>query len=73
MVYFNRGNSKAELADYDGAVADYTQAIDIRPDRSEYYYNRGNAQSDLAAFIDAIDDYDRVVGRSAGHAAFNKG
>ncbi len=73
VVYFNRGNSKAELADYDGAVADYTQAIDIRPDRSEYYYNRGNAQSDLAAFIDAIDDYDRVVGRSAGHAAFNKG
>ena len=70
---FNRGNSKAELTDHDGAISDYTKAIDIRNDQPEYYYNRGNAYLDLGKFTDAIDDYDRVTGRSTGHAAFNKG
>ncbi|MCY4417956.1 MAG: tetratricopeptide repeat protein [Chloroflexi bacterium] len=73
IVYFNRGNSKAELRLDNDAVADYTRAITIRPDRSEYYYNRGNSYADLGESTQAIDDYDVVVGRSGGHAAFNKG
>ena len=73
IVYFNRGNSKATLEDYHGAIADYTNAINIVPDHPEYRYNRGNAYSDISEFAKAIEDYELVKGLSAGHAAFNKG
>ena len=73
IVYFNRGNSKAAMGDCGEAINDYSAAIEFRNDRPEYYYNRGNAYLDLAKFTEAVDDYDRVVGRSASHAVFNKG
>ena len=73
IVYSNRGNSKATLEDYHGAIADYTNAINIVPDHPEYRYNRGNAYSDISEFAKAIEDYELVKGLSAGHAAFNKG
>ena len=72
-VYFNRGNSKAELEDYEGALQDYTDAIRINPSHSASYYNRGNAYADLYKFEEAVLDYDRVTGHSARHAVFNKG
>ena len=72
-VYFNRGNSKAELGDYEGALQDYTDAIRINSSHSASYYNRGNAYADLYRFEEAVLDYDRVTGHSARHAVFNKG
>ena len=73
-IYYNRGNSRMELGDCDGAVQDYTEAIKIDADSPYYYYNRGNAYLDLSRYSDALDDYNRVTARSnAGHAAFNKG
>ena len=29
--YFNRGVAKGEKQDYDGAIADYTKAIELHP------------------------------------------
>ena len=29
--YYNRGNAKYDLQDYDGAIADYTKAIELNP------------------------------------------
>ena len=72
-IYYNRGNSRMELADCDGAVQDYTKAININSAIPQYYYNRGNAYFDLSRFSDALKDYDLVTGSSACHAAFNKG
>ena len=72
-VYFNRGNSKAELADYEGAIQDYTDAIRINSSYSASYYNRGNAYADLYRFEEAVLDYDRVTGYSARKAVINKG
>ena len=72
-VYYNRGNAKLELRDPLGAIADYTQAIATNPVKSECYYNRGNVYSDISRFAEASADYDKATGRSAAHAAFNKG
>ena len=72
-VYFNRGNSKAELEDYEGALQDYTDAIRINSSHSASYYNRGNAYADLYKFEEAVLDYDRVTGYSARKAVINKG
>jgi tetratricopeptide (TPR) repeat protein len=40
-VYYNRGNSKHQLEDYSGAIADYSKAIEIKPDFADAYCNRG--------------------------------
>ena len=29
--YYNRGLAKSDLQDYDGAIADYTKAIELNP------------------------------------------
>ena len=73
VVYFNRGNSQAELPDYEGAIRDYTEAIRINSDSPHYYFNRGNAYADLYRFDDALLDYNRVTGSDSTNAIFNKG
>ena len=71
-VFFNRGNSKAELSDYGGALKDYTEAIRINPNLSQAYYNRGNTYIDLYRFEEALLDYDRVTGHGPGDTAGNR-
>ncbi|MBK8482774.1 MAG: tetratricopeptide repeat protein [Saprospiraceae bacterium] len=40
-VYYIKGNSKAKLQDYGGAIADFTKAMELNPDFSAAYNNRG--------------------------------
>ena len=72
-AHFNRGNSKAAVGDLDGAVEDYTQAIEQNPERPGYYYNRGNAYFDLYRFSEAVGDYDQAIRSGSIHAAYNMG
>lgn len=72
-MYFNRGNSKAEIEDHEGALCDYTEAIDLNPDFPQCYYNRGNTYLDLYRFCDALRDYDRMAGDTSWNAVFNRG
>ena len=72
-AHFNRGNSKAEVEDLEGAVEDYTKAIDLNPDRPGYYHNRGNAYFDLYKFSEALGDYDQAIPYGSTHAVYNKG
>ena len=73
IVYYNRGNSKAELPDYESAIHDYTEAIRINSDLPHYYYNRGNAYADLYRFDEALLDYDQMASGGFSDAIFNKG
>lgn len=45
--YFDQGNEKFNLQDYNGAVADYTKAIEIEPQSKMSYYYRGCAKIHL--------------------------
>ena len=72
-IFFNRGNSKAELSDYHGALQDYTEAISKNPNFLHAYYNRGNTYLDLYRFEEALLDYDQVAGKPREDAAFNRG
>ena len=65
-VFLNRGNSKAELSDYNGALQDYTEAIRKNPNLPQTYYNRGNTYADLYRFEEALLDYDQVTGTGPG-------
>ena len=68
VVLYNRGNSKAELGDLQGAIQDYTEAIRGYPSTPQVYYNRGNAYFDLNHFQGGVGRLlHRVqLGRSAG-------
>jgi tetratricopeptide (TPR) repeat protein len=73
--YKNRGYDRFELGDYEGAIADYTQAIQINPDDIDTYYCRGNAHFDLGKYAAAITDYTQVVKMNSHYinAYYNRG
>ena len=76
-VYFNRGNVKSELEDYEGALEDYTEAINLYPQewgkRSDFFFNRANTKAMLHRFEDAINDYNQAIHLGSREAYFNKG
>jgi len=39
--YVNSGNQKDDAKDYNGAISDYTKAIELDPNDAGAYYNRG--------------------------------
>ncbi|MEP7285484.1 MAG: tetratricopeptide repeat protein, partial [Chloroflexota bacterium] len=43
--YFERGLSKKENKDWDGAIADYTEALRLDPQNAETYARRGGARN----------------------------
>jgi len=59
--FFNRGNAKRENRDLDGAIADYTRAIEINPKLLGAYGNRGYAKNVKGDLDGAIADYTRVI------------
>jgi tetratricopeptide (TPR) repeat protein len=60
-AYNDRGNAKGDKGDLDGAIADYTRAIELDPKFTEAYYNRGLAKKHKGDLDGAIADYNRVI------------
>jgi lipoprotein NlpI len=58
---FNSGQAKQAKGDLDGAIADYSHAIEISPKVVAGYFHRGNAKVAKGDFDGAIADYDSVV------------
>lgn len=59
--YFRWGYIKDEMKDYKGAIADLTQAIQLRPAYILAYNARGIARSKSGQYSLAISDYDIVI------------
>src|SRR5271166_2035949 len=60
-AYYNRGNVKQAKGDSDGAITDYSKAIELKPDFAEPYYNRGVAKQAKGDFDGAIADYSKAI------------
>ena len=58
---FNSGVDQYDQGDYQGAMADYTKAIEINPEYAPVYYFRGSAKDDLGDYQGAIDDYTKAI------------
>jgi tetratricopeptide (TPR) repeat protein len=77
-LYFNRGTVRSDLEDYQGAIKDYTQAIQINSDyvcTTCAYNSRGLVHFRLKDYQRAIDDYDQAIQRDGNfaHAYYNRG
>ncbi|MDR2592497.1 MAG: tetratricopeptide repeat protein [Chitinispirillales bacterium] len=59
--YFTSGNAKFTLSDYQGAIDDYSKAIEIDPQDAGVYFNRGIAKSELSDYKGAIEDYSKAI------------
>jgi tetratricopeptide (TPR) repeat protein len=59
--WFNLGVDKHNLGDNQGAIADYSQAIQIKPDDADAYLNRGVAKFNLGDNQGAIADYNQAI------------
>ncbi len=59
--WFARGYSKYEKEDHEGAIADFTKAIEINPKDPEFYFNRGNVFTTTNRIENAIADYTHAI------------
>jgi len=75
VCYYNRGNAYASLRDYDRAIADYSQAIMLKPQYAEAYHNRGSAWNGRGQPDRAITDYSQAIAIAPHYvqAYFNRG
>lgn len=60
-TYYEQGNTKYNLKQYAAAIADYDNAIRLKPDHVKAYYNRGLAKERSGQYAAAIADYDKVI------------
>ena len=59
--WFKRATAKYELKDYRGAIADYTKAIELKPDYAQAYNKRGFAYLMLGPKSKAQADFKRAI------------
>jgi tetratricopeptide (TPR) repeat protein len=61
IVFFQLANSHYSKGDYKNAIADYNQAIKLKPDYAEAYYNRGLTYNYQGNYTAAIADYNQAI------------
>lgn len=60
-AYNNRGNAYIDLKKYNEAIADFTKALELKPDYAEAYLNRGTVYDELKKYNEAIADYSKAI------------
>jgi len=56
-----RGNARASKGDFEGAIDDYSGALQIKPQRFDIYRNRGSARLFNGDMAGAIADYNQAI------------
>jgi len=60
-VFFENGNARVARGDYQGAIAEFSNAIEIDPKNPVVYAARGNAKTNLGELDDAIADFSKAI------------
>jgi tetratricopeptide (TPR) repeat protein len=61
MPYYNRGKARTELQNFQGAIADYNQAIKLDPNLPEAYGNRGFLRARLGNKQKGLEDLQQAA------------
>lgn len=59
--YYSSGIKKSDLKDHQGAIADYSKAIEFDPEHYLAYYNRAVEKTKIGNLKGAILDYTKVI------------
>ncbi|MCD4736944.1 MAG: tetratricopeptide repeat protein, partial [Bacteroidales bacterium] len=59
--HFKNGNAKFKLGNYQGAIEDYSKAINLNKTFKEAYYSRAICRSKLKLYEEALADYNNVL------------
>ncbi len=57
----NRGGTKDDKGDFDGAIKDFTKVIEFKPDFAQAYNNRGATKGKKGDFYGAIKDHTKSI------------
>ena len=61
QAYTYRAITRSRLGNYDDALQDFREAIELRPDLPGPYYSRGVTRLLNQQFKEAIDDFDKFI------------
>src|SRR5262249_5344808 len=59
--YLTRGEGLLRVGDFDRAIADFDEAIRMRPDSARAHHDRGNAWSSKGELARALADYEVAI------------
>ena len=59
--FFDNGTARVAQGDYQGAIDDFSRAIEIEPKNPVVYAARGNARTNLGELDDAIADFSKAI------------
>jgi tetratricopeptide (TPR) repeat protein len=57
---FSRARNKSAEGDYEGALEDYSEYIELEPKDTDAYNNRGEIYFELAEYQAALDDFKKA-------------
>jgi len=60
-ISYNRGTMNAKKGNLSEAIADFTKAIEIKPNDVMAYNNRGSAYAQQGNFIQALSDFTKAI------------
>jgi tetratricopeptide (TPR) repeat protein/cellulose biosynthesis protein BcsQ len=61
MAHIKEGNERIKEGKYYDAIAEFTRAIDAKPDNSDAYYSRGLAYFEILQFDSSVSDFGKVI------------
>ncbi|TGD56913.1 tetratricopeptide repeat protein [Flavobacterium humi] len=60
-AYYNKALIKEQLNDVNGAIIDYSKAIEFEPKHISSYLNRGNLKMNAEKYSEAIKDFNKAI------------
>ena len=67
-AFLNRGVTRGDKGDLDGALQDYNEAIRLKPDDAEAFNNRGELRLDQGDIAGALQDCNEAIRLAPGLA-----
>lgn len=61
VAFYNCGNARAELGNYQAAIEDYNTAQPLKPQHIGTYSNRGIAYANIGKLEKALKDFNKVI------------
>lgn len=61
VAWYNRGNTKMDSLNFQGAIEDYTECLKVDPGFWKAYINRGTARNKIQDYMGAVEDFDAML------------